>query len=139
VSIVTTPRLKPKYAKPLIDTGAFLLYNATMKIVQETTVWDSPSAPNHIYFVNDSMSKMTAYIRHGTKDKFTFKKPIGFDRRGRTFTVLQSIDDESESIKVAGSKGAVYNLTRANGQWQCSCPGHTYRGTCKHLEMAPKD
>lgn len=116
-----------------------MLYNATMKIVQETTVWDSPAAPNHIYFVNDSMSKMTAYIRQGTTDKFTFKKPIGFDRRGRTFTVLKSIEDETESIKVAGSKGAVYNLTRANGHWQCSCPGHTYRGSCKHLEMAPKD
>ena len=45
-----------------------------MKIVQETTVWDIPTAQNHIYFVDDSMSKMTAYIRAGTKNKFTFKK-----------------------------------------------------------------
>ena len=110
-----------------------------MKIIEETTVWDSPNAPNHVYFVNDSMTQMVAYIRKGTTEKFTFKKPIGFDRRGRTFKVLKSVDTEPESIKVNGSKGAVYNLTRADGHWRCTCPGFTYRGSCKHLDLAPKD
>jgi len=106
-----------------------------MKIVQETTVWDIPTAQNHIYFVDDSMSKMTAYIRAGTKNKFTFKKPIQFDRKGRTFKVLESVDTDPETIKVTGSKGEIYNLTRVDNQWQCSCPGHLYRGTCKHLGL----
>lgn len=109
-----------------------------MKIIQETTVWSTPSAPNHTYFVNDSMTKMVAYIRQGTTEKFTFKKPIGFDRRGRTFKVLKSIDDEQDSIRVEGSNGKFYNLTQADGQWRCSCPGYTYRGACKHLALAPK-
>lgn len=109
-----------------------------MKIVQETTDWGKSNTPNHIYFLDDSMTKMVAYIRMGTKDKFTFKKPIGFDRRGRTFKVIKTVNTEPETIKVNGSKGSVYNLTRADGSWRCSCPGFTYRGNCKHLELAPK-
>ena len=71
-------------------------------------------------------------------NKFTFKKPLGFDRRWRTFKVIKTVDTEPETIKVNGSKGSVYNLTRADGGWRCSCPGFTYRGNCKHLELAPK-
>ena len=108
-----------------------------MKIVQETTKWDSSGALNHIYFVDDSMSKFIAYIKAGTKEKFTFKKPIAFDRRGRAFTVLESIDTDPETIKVSGSNGAVYNLSRSNGRWNCTCPGFQFRGTCKHLALAP--
>jgi len=108
-----------------------------MKIVQETTKWDSPLAPNHIYYVDDSMSKFIAYIRAGTDEKFTFKKPISFNRRGRTFTVLETIETETETIKVNGSKGAIYNLTRANNHWKCSCTGFQYRGACKHIALAP--
>lgn len=109
-----------------------------MKIIQETTVWAEPNTPNHTYFVDDSMTKMMAYIRVGTKDKVTFKSPISFDRRGRTFKVLKTVDTEPETIKVEGSKGAVYNLTRSNGSWACTCPGFTFRGKCRHLELAPK-
>lgn len=108
-----------------------------MKIVRETTVW-STGTSNHTYFLNDSMTKMTAYIPKGSNQKFTFKKPIGFDRRGRTFEVLKSIDDE-ESVRVEGSNGKFYNLTRADGHWRCSCPGYLYRGACRHLDLAPKE
>ena len=45
------------------------------------------------------------------------------------------VDTEPETIKVTGSKGAIYNLTRVDNQWQCSCPGYLYRGACKHLEL----
>jgi hypothetical protein len=110
-----------------------------MKIIQETTNWANGKTPNHIYFVNDSMTQMVAYIAKGTRNKFTFKKPIGFDRRGRTFTVIKNIETEPESIKIKGSKGSEYNLTRAEGNWICSCPGFTFRGNCKHLALAPKD
>jgi len=111
-----------------------------MKVVRETTVWNPP-APNgnHTYFVNDSMTQMVAYIRAGTRKKVTFSKPITFDRRGRTFVVVKNVEDEKESIRVEGSKGQVYSLTKHDGQWRCSCPGHVYRGTCKHLSLAPKE
>jgi len=108
-----------------------------MKIVKETTVWDDGNTPNHTYFVNDSMTEMVAYIASGKIEKFTFKKPIKFDRRGRTFKVLKTVDTEPETIKVTGSKGSVYSLTRVDSGWSCSCPGFTYRSTCKHLALAP--
>lgn len=110
-----------------------------MKIIRETTVWNPPSPGcNHTYIVNDSMTQMVAYIKVGTRKKITFSKPITFDRRGRKFETLKSIDDE-DSIRVEGSKGQTYTLTRPDGQWRCSCPGHVFRGTCKHLDLAPKD
>lgn len=108
-----------------------------MKIVRETTVW-STGTPNHTYILNDSMTKMTAYIPAGTRRRVTFSKPMGFDRRGRTFEVLKSIDDQ-ESLRVEGSNGKFYNLTRADGHWRCSCPGYLYRGACRHLALAPKE
>lgn len=108
-----------------------------MKIVQETTVWATPT-PNHTYILNDSMTKMIAYIRAGTRKKITFSKPMGFDRRGRTFKTVKTVE-EQETVRVEGSRGSVYNLTRADGHWRCSCPGYLYRGACRHLALAPKD
>jgi len=107
-----------------------------MKVIQETTAWKDPSIPNHVYYVDDSMSKMVSYIPVGTNDKITFKKPIAFDRRGRSFTVLKTVKTE-DSIQVNGSKGAVYTLTRNDGKWACSCPGFSFRGACKHTASAP--
>jgi len=36
--------------------------------------------------------------------------------------------------QVAGSKGATYTITTyPSGAMHCTCPGYTYRRTCKHL------
>lgn len=42
----------------------------------------------------------------------------------------------TERRKVEGSKGAVYELTKANGKWSCTCPGFEYRKDCKHVRAA---
>jgi hypothetical protein len=35
---------------------------------------------------------------------------------------------------VAGSKGKTYIVkSTANGKWECSCPGYSFRRTCKHI------
>lgn len=42
----------------------------------------------------------------------------------------------TERRRVEGSKGAVYELTKANGKWSCTCPGFEYRKDCKHVRAA---
>ena len=36
---------------------------------------------------------------------------------------------------VAGSKGNTYTVTKESGKASCTCPGFSFRKTCKHLEM----
>lgn len=113
-----------------------------MKVLQETTVWDS-NALNHIYFVNDSKSKMYAYVKFGQGDPVRFKNPIGIDTRGRKFMEVPnkwnfSADDQAlgRTWQIAGSKGDVYTVTEENGHLSCSCSGFKFRGQCRHLDLA---
>jgi hypothetical protein len=108
-----------------------------MIVVQETTKW-SNNTPNHIYFLNDSKTKMFAYIQDGNDEQKVFKNPIDFYAKGRTFEVLRKIDDEKPGIAVKGSKGDVYYVNEKNGEYTCSCVGFKYHGTCKHI-MKVKD
>ncbi len=42
-------------------------------------------------------------------------------------------------VRVAkGSRGDNYILTKYQGKITCTCPGSTYRGHCKHIEMFDK-
>ena len=61
-----------------------------MKILQETTVWDS-AVPNHIYYVNDSKEKLLAYIKAGSNEPVMLSKPIKFSTRYRTFKEIKVI------------------------------------------------
>lgn len=118
-----------------------------MKFFQETTVWGY-NTPNHVYLLSDDKSKMYAYVRHGTDTVFTFKKPIGISARGRKFmevanTYNYKLEQEETSTEVLadvavkrwtvpGSKGNTYTVTLKGKTLVCSCPGHTFRGKCKH-------
>jgi len=108
-----------------------------MKIMLETTVWDSPTVPNHVYVFNDSMTKAIAYVRAGSKELFKFKNPLNIDTRGRTFVDLDDAEPdlpESEVIEVEGSKGNKYYLSKPDGVWVCTCPGFVFRGNCRHTK-----
>ena len=120
-----------------------------MKYLQETTDWGSHSTPNHIYYVNDSKTKMVGYIQAGTKALFKFSKPMTIDVRGRKFVELKNKKAESDevyfgkpvaetkpsdAIEIQGSNGKVYLLTKGiGGKYNCTCPGFTFRHTCKHI------
>jgi len=43
-----------------------------------------------------------------------------------------------ERVRIAGSKGNTYTVTRdlTSNDIYCSCPGHKFRGNCKHLKRA---
>ena len=106
-----------------------------MKIVQETTKWEG-GIPNHIYVLDDSMSKLIGYVPLGTKEVKKFAKPLSFSTKGREFKLMKQMDEPNPNVKyVEGSKGKRYTLTREDGVWvKCSCDGFKYRGSCKHIE-----
>ena len=64
-----------------------------MKIMLETTQWEGPSGPNHIYIFeqfkgNERTAKAMAYVPFGTEPVKRFKKPIVLDLKGRTFQTV---------------------------------------------------
>ena len=115
-----------------------------MQAFKEITVWaDSNTAINHTYLLDGD--KMVAYIRYGTTEPFWFKTPIKISKSGRKFEqVSDDLFNLSMNVltpnnikEVTGSNGTKYIINLDENT--CTCPGYTYRGTCKHikeLEMA---
>ena len=109
---------------------------------RETTEWTgSTSTINHTYLLEGD--KMIAYMRSQTSVPFYFKTPIRIDKRGRKFERLEVNPFDNifsvvqpqtiESVReIEGSKGARYYLNLEDKT--CTCPGYTYRGTCKHVK-----
>ncbi len=46
---------------------------------------------------------------------------------------LKTIDIDSKIWTVSGSKGNKYTVTRNAAKWDCTCPGFSFRKTCKHV------
>ena len=100
-----------------------------MEAVIETTGGQFPA---HTYLLDGN--NLVAYVKKGETEPFYFKNPIkGFDKRGRKFIPgnknLFTTKKESNARTVIGSKGQTYTVTAES----CTCPGFTYRGTCKHM------
>lgn len=116
-----------------------------MEALLETTEWGSVAATNNTYLLDGN--NLLAYIPHGGKPYY-FKNPIkGFDKRGRKFVKADiklfpsnhplalfttSISKVLNTRTVEGSKGETYTVNDDEGT--CTCPGYTYRGTCKHIK-----
>jgi predicted nucleic acid-binding Zn finger protein len=85
----------------------------------------------HTYLLDGN--NLVAYIKVNEQQPFYFKNPIkGFDKRGRKFVkgnINLFTKKETHGRIVIGSKGQEYTVTEDT----CTCPGYTYRGTCKHL------
>jgi hypothetical protein len=100
-----------------------------MEAVIETT---GELFPAHTYLLDGN--NLVAYVKVGTQEPFYFKNPIkGFDKRGRKFVPgnsnLFTQKKETHGKTVIGSSGQAYTVTAES----CTCPGFTYRGTCKHM------
>jgi hypothetical protein len=112
-----------------------------MQALQETTVWDNASAPNHLYLLDGT--NLVAYIRQGTSEPFYFKTPIkGFSKSGRKFVELKdnpfglakTADVMPWIQQVAGSKPGVFYTVNTEER-TCTCQGYTFRGACKHVKQ----
>lgn len=114
-----------------------------MKFFQEITEWEVP-AVNHIYLLNDSKEKMYAYIKAGTDAVFTFKRPIRISTKGRKFKAVENtfnytmpkdeiVADVGARWEVKGSKGDTYIVQKVDNQYNCTCSGFRFRGSCKHV------
>lgn len=114
-----------------------------MQAFKEITKWeDGNTAINHTYLLEGDM--MIAYIRVGSTVPFYFKNPIRISKSGRKFEVVEPnpfdsipsivVPQETSAniVEIEGSKGARYILDK--DAKTCTCPGYTYRGTCKHVK-----
>lgn len=104
-----------------------------MEALIETTGGQFPA---HTYLLDGTT--LVAYIKVNETEPFYFKSGIkGFDKRGRKFekgnVKLFKVkkDQDNDTKSVTGSKGQVYTVNLR--ERTCTCPGYTYRGTCKHL------
>jgi hypothetical protein len=111
-----------------------------MQVLWETTEWTDTTV-NNVYFMDDSKSKMYAYVVKGTMEVFEFKKPIRIDLRGRSFVSIPNIWHYASpevtiptEWTVLGSNGAKYIVRKDGTSYNCTCPGYTYRGDCRHVK-----
>lgn len=92
--------------------------------------------PAHTYLLDGT--NLVAYIKVNEQKPFYFKNPIkGFDKRGRKFekteTTTFKVKVESHLIEVKGSNGNSYQVDPEART--CTCPGFTFRGSCKHINV----
>jgi hypothetical protein len=121
----------------------------TVKIMQEVTDWKVPyRQPNHVYLM--SGDRVLAMSRWGEGRPEYFANPNRIDRRGRKFVEVKQnpwrfnlaarpdLEEQTapvgETWEVEGSKGNRYTVSRDAGRWSCTCPGHGFRGRCRHVE-----
>ena len=100
-----------------------------MEALVETT---GPQFPAHTYLLDGNT--LVAYVKVNEQAAYYFKQPIkGFDKRGRKFIPgninLFTTKKAQNEHTVIGSHGQTYTVTEQS----CTCPGFTYRGTCKHM------
>lgn len=55
---------------------------------------------------------------------------------GAVVEYTKPVDTKTVSITVQGSKGNTYVVTKEGNKKSCTCPGFSFRRTCKHLELA---
>lgn len=120
--------------------------------MREITEWSGfQRQPNHVYLMDGD--RAYAYSRWGKDRPFYFKNFLRIDRRGRRFEEVSknawkfdlSINVSAEEVKptgqtwtVAGSKGNSYTVSLDSGRWSCTCPGHGFRGRCRHVDEIAK-
>jgi hypothetical protein len=109
-----------------------------MEAVREITVWSGVDyrQPNHDYLLDGD--RVVAYRPWGTGEIIQCSGKLKIDRRGRKFEKLVPNPFEVTKpkdpvvLEVPGSKGNIYFVNTEDNT--CTCPGFTFRGSCKHTK-----
>jgi hypothetical protein len=72
--------------------------------------------------------------RRGRKFIEVKKNPWRFDLSTRPDSEESQTPPAGETWEVEGSKGNRYTVSRDSGRWSCTCPGHGFRGRCRHVD-----
>ena len=105
-----------------------------IEILQEVTDWGKYKVNNGIYHIN-SAGSLVAYQVNSDSELQVLKSPSKqFSKSRRKFTKIGEREEElaSHILEIQGSKGNVYLLDTE--KMTCTCPGFTFRGTCKHVK-----
>ena len=48
--------------------------------------------------------------------------------------VKQSVNKDTRTWSVEGSRGSRYTVIRTRSTWTCTCPGFQFRKSCRHIQ-----
>jgi len=48
--------------------------------------------------------------------------------------VKQSVNTDTRTWSVEGSRGSRYTVIRTRSTWTCTCPGFQFRKSCRHIQ-----
>jgi len=99
-----------------------------IQVLEETTDWPYKG----VYHVNSS-GGLVAFQTTINSPLKKFKNPMkNFSKSYRKFKLIKEYEEEFDSsvITVKGSNGNTYTIQDG----VCSCPGYTFRGSCKHVK-----
>jgi len=119
-----------------------------MEALKEVTVWNTDFQCNHTYLLDKD--KVIAYIKFNEGEPI-WGTPMKFDKRYRKFEKASLSLFESSPEYKKYTEGTVIaevlpNIVKVQGSkpntWYsvdivehtCTCPGFTFRGTCKHVK-----
>lgn len=132
----------------------------TGKVVSVTTDWDDYYKGFESYVrINGRRHTLTGVVvaSEGYDDPATFRIrtdnirfPISvvpldrvcelvYDDGSQAIAVIQAELADEETWSVEGSKGAEYTVTRIGDRWGCTCPGYSFRATCKHVNAKKQE
>ena len=97
-----------------------------IEILQEVTDWGKYPVANGVYHINSAGH----LVQHNDT---VFKEPIKqFSKARRKFKKIGERPEQIDKdvIVVKSSSGKTYTIEDGN----CSCPGFTFRGNCKHVK-----
>jgi len=105
-----------------------------IQILQEVTDWGKFKVNNGIYHINGAGSLVAYQVNVDAKLQVLKSPSKQFSKSRRKFVKLGERPEElaSHIIEVKGSKGNVYYVDTEKNT--CTCPGFTFRGTCKHIK-----